>query len=212
MKIIFDFDHTLFSTSRLHEFNKDRFKKLGVSEELFLAAFKKSKNSKNVDSGYYRPWRHFKLIAKSDPWISKRKLEEEFRKVLRLGPKFLYADTLPFLRKFKKKFRLIIVSYGDKKFQSEKIIGAGIKKYFWKIFITQDTGKIKPLKGFLKKNEKAIFVDDNPAAFSPIKKTFPQIITVRINRGEGRYREAENNANIDFAVRNLKELEKILNK
>jgi hypothetical protein len=58
--------------------------------------------------------------------------------------------------------------------------------------------------------QKIIFVEDNPVALSETKKIFKNIVTVRINRGEGKYSKEPNNPQIDFSIKNLKELDKIL--
>jgi hypothetical protein len=110
----------------------------------------------------------------------------------------------------KKKCDFWLLSYGEDQFQRNKIKKARIDYFFKKFFITHDIDKVSTLKKFLKKNEKAIFIDDNPGALFKIKEQFPLVITVRINRGEGKYTKEKNNKNIDFKIKKLEEIEKIL--
>ena len=206
MTIIFDFDHTLFSARKLYLLIKKRFKKLGVKETLFEETYEKSKG-KGIN---YKPEKQIKLIAKVLPKIKENLLKKELKKILSKISRFLYPDVKPFLKKWQNKATLILISYGESRFQKEKIKSTKISSYFKKIIITKDLNKISALKKFLKKDQKVIFVEDNPNALKETKKIFPNLITVRINRKEGRYFRLPNNSKIDFSIKNLKELEKIL--
>ncbi len=208
MKIIFDFDHTLFSAKQFYFAFKKAFFKLGVEENLFQETFEKSKG-KGRD---YKPYRQFKLVIKLKPKISLKRLKETFDKILKKAPKFLYPDTVWFLKRWRKKAKFILLSYGEEKFQRDKIKTSKIEKYFQKrVKITRDIDKVKPFKKLFQKKEKLIFIEDNPTALSEAKKIFPNVITIRINRGEGKYSKEPNNPQIDFSIKNLKELDRILN-
>ena len=206
MKIIFDFDHTLFSAKQFYFALKKAFFKLGVKEKLFQETFEESKGVGRD----YKPEKQFKLIHKTRPEIKIGKLKESFEKILKTAPKFLYNDVLGFLKKWSKEADFILLSYGEEKFQKLKIENSGIKKYFKRVIITRDIDKSKPFKKLFSENKKIIFVEDNPQALSKTKTSFFQIITVRINRGEGKYYQEPDNSQIDFSIKNLKELEKIL--
>jgi len=208
MKIIFDFDHTLFSVKKLYFALKEAFFKLGVEEKLFQETFEKSKIKKRS----YDPDKQIQLIVKVKPEIKKSDLKREYKKTLKRAPQFLYSDTVWFLRKWQKKANLVLLSYGEEKFQGDKIKDSRIEKYFYKkVKITGDIYKIKPFKKFFANKDKIIFIEDNPKALAETKKVFPKVITVRINRGEGKYSKEPNNPQIDFSIKNLKELDKILN-
>jgi len=206
MKIIFDFDHTLFSAKKFYETLKYSFLELKVGEKLFQKTYQESKS----EGKNYKPSRQFELIIKEKPEIFLRELEESFRKVLGQSKQFLYPDVLPFLKKIKKDFELVIVSYGEEEFQRNKIRKSKITNYFKKVFLSKNVNKISIFKKILNDDEKIIFVDDSPVALFEIKKNFPKTITVRIKRGEGRYSKEKNNKKIDFSVKNLRELEKII--
>jgi FMN phosphatase YigB (HAD superfamily) len=208
MKIILDFDYTLFSTEKYCQSFQKAFEKLRVDKELFQETFEKSRNSK----GKYRPANQFELIVKQKPEIDLKKIEREFKKVLNQSEQFLYPDVLFFLKEARINNDLIILSYGEDWFQKEKIKKSKITPFFKEIFITKDIKKTSVLKKLLRDKEKAMFVDDNPMALSENKKLSPKLVTVRINRDEGRYKTDSDNAQIDFSIKNLKELKKILNK
>jgi len=207
MRIVLDFDHTLYSTKSLYEALKAAFGGLGVSGELFQQTFQDSKG-KGIN---YKPARQMKLIAKQTG-IKEAKMRKEFVRVLKMSPEFLYPDVIDFLKRHQKTDHLFMLSYGEEIFQNKKVDSAKISKYFEKEKITRDVGKAKPFKAFSNKKEKVLFVEDNPQALSEVKKVYPQIITVRIKRGEGRYAEAPDNEYIDFQIKNLQELEEIVKK
>jgi len=208
MKIIFDFDHTLFSVKKLYFALEEAFFKLGVEEKLFQETFEKSKIKKRS----YDPDKQIQLIVKVKPGIKKSDFKREYKKTLKRATQFLYSDTIWFLKRWRKKAKLILLSYGEEKFQRDKIKTSKIEKYFQKrVKITRDIDKVEPFKKLFQKKEKLIFIEDNPMALSEAKKIFPNVITIRINRGEGKYSKEPNNPQIDFSIKNLKELEKILN-
>ncbi len=206
IKIIFDFDHTLFSAKKFYKATQDAFKKLGVEGKLFQKTFQKSKG----EGRDYNPERQFKLIFEKEPKIKIKDLRKAFSNVLKDAPKFFYNDVSDFLKKWQKQADLILLSYGEEKFQGQKIEASKIGKYFKKIIITRDIEKLRPFKEIFTSNKKIIFVEDNPAALFRIKTIFPKVIAVRINREEGKYAKEKNPSNIDFSVKNLIELKEII--
>jgi len=206
MKIIFDFDHTLFSNKRTVLLMKYLFEKLGVGETLFKTTFQGSKKKE----GSYNPKEQFRLILKEKPDIALSELEKAYDEALNKSHDFLYPDTIPFLEKNKDKFEFWLVTYGVKGYQEWKIKKSGIGEYFKEIIITRDVDKTSVLKKIVNKEEKAVFVEDNPNSLSEVKKILPQIIAIRINRGEGKYYSSPESSGIDFSIKDLKELENIL--
>jgi len=206
--VVFDFDHTLFSTKSFYRVLKENFKKLGVEEELFNKSFEESKG-KGRD---YKPKRQFRLIHKAKPKIKIKDLQVCFKRILKEAPRFLYKDVTCFLKKWQNKINLILLSYGEERFQRVKICSSKIEKYFEKIIVTKDINKTKPFKKIFKKHEKIVVIEDNPNALLEIKKNYPYAITVRINRGEGKYKDLLTDKRIDFSIKNLKEFSEILRK
>ncbi len=206
MKIIFDFDYTLFSTKKLFENLKEEFKGSGVSDKLFSETFQKSKGAFGYNSE-----NQFKLIIEEKPELNLKKLKIAFKKIINRADQFVYPDVLPVLRNLEKENELILLSYGEKKFQKEKIENSKILSYFNKIIITQDINKVSDLKKILKEKEVGLFVEDAPNTLYEAKKVFPNLITVRIKREEGKYIKEPDNKNIDFVIRDLEGLKKIIN-
>lgn len=206
-KIIFDFDHTLFSAKTFYGETLSSFRKIGVDDNLFQKTFKKSKG-KGRD---YKPEKQFELIHDIKPQIKIANLRKVFSLSLKRSPEFVYEDVLGFLKKWKNQALFFMLSYGEDSFQRKKINAAKISRYFKKIIITKDINKASDLGKIIKNGEGAVFVEDNPKAIFEIKEAFPFVIAVRMMRGEGKYAKDKDNRLIDFSVKNLKELEKILN-
>ena len=74
MKLIFDFDHTLFSAKKLYFALKEAFRKIGVEEKLFQETFEKSKG-RGRD---YKPKIQFQLIKKDKAGNLSQKIRKGF--------------------------------------------------------------------------------------------------------------------------------------
>lgn len=205
MRIVLDFDHTLYSSKSLYEAIKAAFGGLGVSEDIFQQTFQLSKG-KGLD---YKPSRQMRSLAKQTG-ITEAKLQKAFDKVLRISPSFLYPDSVPFLKKYCKTAEIFMLSYGEEKFQRQKIDSAKINKHFKRVCVTGDISKSKNFKRFMKKGEKVIFVEDNPQALAGVKNLHPEVVTARMRRGEGKYAETPDNDQTDFQITDFFELEKII--
>ena len=133
LKIIFDFDHVLFSGEKLiHKIQKE-FEKEGIKEDLFWETYEESKGGGRD----YKPYIQIEILSKKFKF-KKENLLSHFKKTLKNAKTFLYPDVVPFLEKWQKKAELYLVSYGEEKFQGEKIENTGIKKYFKKVVITDE--------------------------------------------------------------------------
>jgi FMN phosphatase YigB (HAD superfamily) len=197
-KIIFDFDNTLFSAKKWVKAIIADFKKAGVPEEIYSRTFYASK-----DEIGYRPEVQFKLIKKELPGVDISKLEEIFERQTKETKKYLYPDVLPFLEKAGKTTKLYLITYGHRDVQEAKLEGCGIKPFFEKIMIVETPDKVSAMRQIIEGNERAVFVEDSPKALIEAKSAFPNIVTVRINRGEGGYAGESNGAAVDYEVDSL---------
>lgn len=207
MRIIFDFDYTLFDSDKLKKAIKEIFVRHGVSDKLFERTREESKNGERD----WKPNIQFKLLVQNSmPQESIEFIRTEFYKLLKSTQGFLYSDTLPFLKRMYKNHQLALLSYGEDSFQNSKVDGCrNFKKYFEKIIITKNIYKDKEASE-LAGGDRAIFVEDNPVALSAAKKFAPQIITIRMKRGMGRHDDEISGKGVDYTVKNLHEIEKIM--
>ncbi len=205
MLIIFDFDHTLFDTPRLKAVIQEIFGKHGVDEEMFLRTHDESRG----EGRDWKPERQFEIL-KTLGARGVGLIRDEFEKLMGASCVFLYEDTMPFLVKTKQDHVFALITYGESQFQEKKLQGCpNMTKYFDKIVITQNLYKDKEV-GDLSLGKAAIFVEDNPVALYAAKKYAPHIITVRMNRGIGRYADEVSEGGIDYEVKDLTGVEILL--
>ena len=205
MRIILDFDHTIFDTPKLRAAIQDIFSRHGVEDNLFSRTREESRSG----GRNWKPARQFEIL-KSLGISDVDLIREEFEKIMSESHVFLYQDTIPFLEKVKKDHSLALLTYGESFYQEMKLAGCGkATKYFDKVLITQNLNKDKEASD-LSEGNPTIFVEDNPLALSATKKIAPHITTIRINRGVGRYMDEPSESGIDYDVTSLKEVEKII--
>lgn len=205
MRIILDFDHTLFDTPRLKETIQRIFINHGVTEDNFLRTFEESRGQGRD----WKPERQFEIL-KNLGIPSVDGIRQESYGVMKGSNLFLYEDTIPFLSRIYRNHPLVLLTYGEDSFQKMKLDGCpDAIKYFDKIVITQNLYKDKEANE-LSQGKSAVFVDDNPRALAATKSCAPHIVTVRINRGVGRYVDEPSGRGINYEVSNLKEVENLI--
>lgn len=204
INLIFDLDNTLISARKVYRALESSFTKAGVKRKDFQGMYRESKVGGVFNLG------RFISLAEKDFSFSGRKINEILEEVFKKRGKYLYPDVLPFFRKWFSKVDIFLVSLGDEEFQKRKLKGSGIYKFFKRILITKDKRKIKEVQPLFNKEKKNFVIEDNPEMLFYLKRKFKRIITVRINRGEGKYKELPDNRNIDFSIKSLRELDQIL--
>lgn len=153
--IIIDFDHTLFNAQA---FKRDLSKALNIK-----------KLYKNND--YKKQLKNFS-----------QQQQHKFLKILKNSKKYLYKDSIPFLKKYK---NIILLSKGQPSFQKIKIKNCNMDKYV-KIK-TVSKSKINFIKS-IKNKKNIIFINDRGKEIDEIKKVFPALTAVWIRRSNGYYR------------------------
>lgn len=211
MKIFIDFDDVLFNTRNFVADIKNIFERNGVSEEIFRKYYKDlelKKGEKTVRK--YNPYKQIERIKAQG--FDMKEAEKEFSNIIRSAKNYLFRDSIKFLKEFKGD-DLYVVSYGDKKFQEEKINNSGIAKYFKKIIIVDESKAVairKILKNKnIKKGEALIFIDDREKFLKDIKKSYPGMATFLMKRIEGRYNDERTNY-CDFEVKSFDEILNII--
>jgi GNAT superfamily N-acetyltransferase len=166
MSIILDLDHTLFDTEK-HK--KEIAKIFKLSLKNFLNDYAKFFKNKEIN---YNVYKHLSILLK----LKRIKKEEATlirKKIINLMEKsddFLFPQAEDLVKKlYQDKKNIILLSFGDHVFQSQKIKYLSIKKYFKKIIITnKDKDQII---GFLKKSKEAhVIINDKPRESLALKK------------------------------------------
>ncbi|MFA5777186.1 MAG: HAD hydrolase-like protein [Parcubacteria group bacterium] len=211
MIIFIDFDDVLFNTKQFVADIRSIFEKNGVSEETFkkyYRYFEVKKGEKIVRK--YNPYKQIERIKAQG--FETGKIEKEFAKLISDTSEYIFSDGIEFLDEVKNE-DLYVVSFGDRKFQKEKINNSGIAKYFKKISVV-DFSKAVEIKKILKnkkvkKGEGLIFIDDREKFLKDIKKSYPGMVTFLLKIPEGRYDDEITNY-CDFEVRSFNEILEII--
>lgn len=201
MKIFIDFDGVIFDTELFKKRLSKIFLKSGVSKEIFKESYQQLKKQRIL----YSPLRHLEFLAK-DKNIDSKKILVDLEKLLKNLRPYVFNDAKIFLKHFPKN-NLYLLSYGDLKFQKQKIKATGVSKYFKRVIVVNDN-KLKIIKKIarkdrFKKGERIVFIDDKPIHIKEVKQR--GIITFQIIKPHLRLPRIA-----DFNVRNFKEIEKIL--
>ena len=199
--IILDFDRTLFNTDNFLIKIKYIFKKMGIAEKKFTTSYKKIKP--------YNLKKHLKRLN-----LENKNILNNFNTLFKNSYRFLYPDAIDFLKfLIKKKKKIILLTYGDKNFQNNKIENSNIKKLFNKIYITsKNHDKENIYKNILakNKNKKVIIIDDLKENTKDIVKKIAHIQAIKIDRN------SKNNKIFSkkryYEVKNLDQIKTIISK
>ena len=200
--ILLDFDRTLFDTNNFLLKIKKIFKEIGIDENKFVASYKKTKP--------YSIKKHTDLLKL--PFKDKGLVLKNFNTLINNSKRFLFPDTIKFLKFLNENnIKSILVTYGDKEFQSDKIEHSNIKSLLNKILITsenQDKENIYKKIVYKNKNKEIIIIDDLKENTKNVIKNIPKIKAIKINRNK-------NNTKIDsskkyYEVKDLTQAKKII--
>jgi len=209
MKIVLDFDDTIFNT---HQMMADLVKiseKAGFTESEFWSAFKDNKEkAKDIDVKVIVEFLYKNSATKIFSY-KKEEIIEEMESVFSRLRDFVYPDFLDFVNCFAKK-DLIILSIGKTNFQEEKIKNSGVQKFFNETIIIPED-KVGKFKSLLLEygGEKIFFIEDNSFQIDQVKKEFPQIITFKMERPQGKNVQTKSELT-DYVVKDLEEVRKTI--
>jgi len=205
MKIIIDFDDTIFNTYKMmQEFIKS-FKKAGFSSEEFKEIYRKSKEKK----GDFDQKTIISLFGKLRPF-DKRQVAKELADILERAEEFVYPDFRKFVDNFPKK-ELILLSFGSTNYQKIKIENSGVGKYFDKIYVT-NKNKVFNLEKIYRKyaGDRIVFIDDKAEEIDKVKEKFPGVIALKMERPRGGHNSIKSEK-ADYVVNNFAQVRDAIN-
>ncbi len=205
MKIILDFDDTIFNTGAYVDEKINVFKQAGFTRDNYFVIYEKVLKEK----GYFDADLIIDLFFKIKKF-DKEKAKSEIESIINNTKVFVYKDFFDFVKSFNKK-DLTLVSVGTGENHKRKIENAGIVSFFDKVSIPEKykSGEIELI---VKKypTEKIFFIDDKASQIDEVKKRLPQIIAIKMERPTGRYVLPKSKF-ADRIVKNLDEAKKIIN-
>ena len=200
MIFIFDLDSTLLNKK---EFFNSFAPVLGLSLKDFIGS---SEQGKKKGKDKYSLLEHINYL-RHNGYISGsgKELENKIQKHIKNINNYLFEDTVPLLEYLKNtKNKLILATYGDKKWQKAKVDNLDIKKYFDRIIVT-DKDKQEELKDLDNSNEEIYIINDKASETLALQKFFSNKARVFLIKSHRSYDVKHN-----LPVYSLKEARKII--
>jgi len=171
--ILIDFDETLIDTTEIKRRTLDLFLGSGAK----LPAIKHAL----LVIRPFAPEKVLHLLFPEDE-RPKRKFFSLFK---RLG-EYNYAGVELLLRRLQESHDLILLTYGDPRFQRLKIRQSGLRPFFKKVVVTKDPAKVEAIVKLKKKGAVAILDDAEEVCKAAPKCNLPAI-RIRRGRKDSRY-------------------------
>lgn len=180
MRLFFDFDSTLYATSRLW----DHW--CGLLQEHFETNEKFQEAADALRPVGFTLEGHARGLGLDETAVA-RVCGESRTFMKRHGPSLVFPDVADFLNNHAD-CRHAILTYGEEGYQREKISTAGLGGHFDEIHVCAgDRAKARRLKDLLADGETAVLVDDHPQALLDVHETGLPVRLVRIIREGERF-------------------------
>lgn len=209
MKLLIDLDRTVLDTERVIKQAQALLKKRGVDMGLWEKVWPGHRKEGFMRAGQYSVWKHISRYKKYRHHDFSDFLRE-YEKLYLPNSGNWFADSLKFVKKYKKSETVVLITRGDDRFQTLKIDKGKIRKHF-------DQVKIVPAhKGpffnqVLSKSEVNVFIDDNPYEVDSVKSHHPEAIAIKLLAGEEIFRGKWSEL-ADFEAKNFAEIDKIVSR
>lgn len=166
MIYIFDLDYTLFKTKK---FSKDIASIFNLNWADFEKSCLKHFKDRNIN---YNPYKHLSILIKEGEIKRQEALKIRMKiiEIMKNANKYVFRESETILKELeKRRDKLILISFGDIFWQKQKIANLKIKRYFFKIIIT-DKAKNLVLDSLKKVKERKVIINDNAQESFLIKK------------------------------------------
>ncbi|MFA6096575.1 MAG: hypothetical protein WC788_03025 [Candidatus Paceibacterota bacterium] len=206
MKIILDFDDAIFNMYAMMAEFKMIFHRSGFTCDEFDKLYK---ICKEMTGGSFDSELMVDLFERIRPY-NKRSALDEINSIIHRSRDFVYADFYEFINYFRQN-ELILLSFGTTRFQYEKINNSGIADNFGKRIITaKDKSEEIELLMSDPRDDIAFFIDDKAIVIDKVKRRFPEIIAMKIERPQGGHISKKSMC-ADYRIRDLYEARQIIN-
>lgn len=186
MKLVFDFDHTLFDMMAMHTAIESEMESIGVTPVQYREAYTKVTN-----------WKKFTVSALAQMLAKTHKIKPEevvaaLDRAAAQSKQWLFPDVIDGLQRLKADgHQLFLLSWGDTDWQMKKIEPCGIMPLFEK---TLSIAEVKA--DYMKQWQaldggKAVLIDDKPAELKAVEAAGNDIGCIRMRRDGAKYSDQE---------------------
>jgi len=206
MKIVIDFDDTIFNTYMFVQEIIKHFQRVGFTSDEFKEIYKKSKEKMNS----FDQKTVVDLFFQLKPF-DKEDVVEEIDSLIERSREFIYPDFKKFANEHIRK-ELTLLSFGTTDFQKRKIDNANISNLFDKVHIT-DKDKVFYLENIYRSNPEdlIVFIDDKASEIDKVKEKFPDVIAIKMERPRGGHIKIKSER-ADYVAKNFSDVKKIIKK
>ncbi len=189
MKVFVDFDDVLFNTGAFVAHLKSIFADFGINEELFTETYNAMRTDAHGGNFCYRFDQHVAKIREYKA-IDEQALVGALEAALKDTEAFVFADSRDFLQFLTERGHDVrVLSFGDQGFQTNKIQASGITPFVREVIVTNEDKDVAMGNILGSSADPAYFFDDRVFFLESVKKAFPQVITVLVQRPEGRFQD-----------------------
>ncbi len=211
MKVFVDFDDVLFNTGAFVVHLKSIFADFGISEELFTETYNALRTTAHGGNFCYHFDKHVAKIREHKA-VDEAALIGALEVALKNTEAFVFADSIDFLRFLTERGHDVrVISFGDQGFQTNKIQASGITPFVHQVIVTNEDKEVAMSHVLGDSTEPAYFFDDRVFFLESVKKTFPQVVCVLVQRPEGRFQDTRTLL-CDERITTLAEAETFLSK
>ena len=185
MKLIFDFDHTVYDMTAMHQSIVGAMKQLGIEEEEYQRCYHQVTNWKlfTVDAISQRLHR----VCGAHP----DEVTKAFHSVAQDAELYVYDDVIEHFKLFKDRgHRLSLLSWGDKDWQHTKIQHSGLMEHCEDI-ITVHELKADYFQSHYPDHECLVLIDDKPAELKAVQDVKSDMKMIRLRRDNGKYSDID---------------------
>lgn len=186
MKLVFDFDHTLFDMMAMHEAIEAAVVALGIDVAAYRESYTQVTN-----------WKAFTVAALASHLSRKTKVKESkiieaLEEVVQDSGDWLYPDVRDGLEAMRDAgHELYLLSWGDMEWQMKKIQRCSILPMFKEVLSIAQM-KADYLKSWHKNGEgRVVLIDDKPAELKAVENSGQDIGLIRMRRAGAKYSDQE---------------------
>ncbi len=176
MRIILDFDYTVFDTEAMRRALIEALAVHGVTEKRYREVEKKLKEN----GGLYTLEAHLAEFASGEPT---RDMREAAYGVLTRAEEFLFSDVLPWLKE-QHKHEVTLLSFGSPDWQARKMRDSGVDMYADEVIAT-DKDKADVVKQYA--GEDVVVINDRGSEIDAMHAVMPQARYVWVRRPGTKY-------------------------
>lgn len=165
MRIVIDFDYTVFDTQAMRE--------ALINTCRDAEGYTRAEAELKKEGRLFTFEEHVRLMNVSEQVV------QTMRNVLQDVSRFVYDDVMVFLDEYVE-HELVMLTYGNPEWQRQKFEASGLKKYFDSVIYTDKAKELQ--KNLWETDERVIIINDKATEIDAVIEKYPSVEGVHIAR------------------------------